>query len=52
MNTDRQRTITPIDPEKEYLVFCLLQGRSQTVATFANRPLPGKEDFIINNVSE
>ena len=25
-------------------------GRSQTVATFDNKPLPGKEDFTINNV--
>ena len=26
------------------------QGRSQTVSTFDNKPLPGKEDFIVNNV--
>lgn len=25
-------------------------GRSQSVATFDNKPLPGKEDFTINNV--
>ena len=26
------------------------QGRSQTVTTFDNKPLPGKEDFIVNNI--
>ena len=26
------------------------QGRSQSVATFNNKPLPGREDFIVNNI--
>jgi len=26
------------------------QGRSQAVTTFDNKPLPGKEDFVINNI--
>jgi len=26
------------------------QGRSQSVTTFDNKPLPGKEDFVINNI--
>ena len=26
------------------------QGRSQNVTTFDNKPLPGKEDFIVNNI--
>jgi len=26
------------------------QGRSQAVSTFDNKPLPGKEDFVINNI--
>lgn len=26
------------------------QGRSQAVSTFGNKPLPGREDFIVNNV--
>ena len=26
------------------------QGRSQAVATFDNKPLPGREDFIVNNI--
>lgn len=26
------------------------QGRSQAVTTFNNKPLPGKEDFVINNI--
>ena len=26
------------------------QGRSQNVSTFDNKPLPGKEDFIVNNI--
>jgi len=26
------------------------QGRSMAVSTFKNKPLPGKEDFQINNI--
>ena len=26
------------------------QGRSQSVSTFDNKALPGKEDFIVNNI--
>ena len=26
------------------------QGRSMSVATFNNKPLPGKEDFQVNNL--